>query len=128
MNLTPGKLWGLRRMADANGIFKMAAVDQRPPIKQPIAQHLGVDQAPWSEVARFKGMLIESLQCESTALLLDPHYAIPHSLDKLDPRKGLIVTLEDSLFTDTEAGRLSADIDDWSVEKSNAWGVMLSRY
>ena len=59
MTLTPGKLWGLRRMADARGIFKMTAVDQRPPIKGPIAAHLGVEQAPWDQVARFKGMLVE---------------------------------------------------------------------
>jgi len=42
MQLTPGKLWGLRRMADESGIFKMTAVDQRPPIKGPIAKYHGV--------------------------------------------------------------------------------------
>jgi tagatose 1,6-diphosphate aldolase len=119
---TPGKLWGLRRMADQKGIFKMTAVDQRPPIKQPIAKHLRVNQAPWSEVARFKNMLIETLQHQSTALLLDPHYAIPYSFNTLDPKKGLIVTLEDSLFYETEDGRLSSNIDDWSVEKIKRMG------
>ena len=49
MQLTPGKLWGLRRMADARGIFKMTAVDQRPPIKNPIAKVLAVSEAPWLE-------------------------------------------------------------------------------
>lgn len=122
MNLTPGKLWGLRRMADESGIFKMTAVDQRPPIKGPIAAHLGVDQAPWDQVARFKRMLIETLQAHSTAMLLDPHYAIPHGLDALSPTKGLIVTLEDSLFRDTADGRLSSDIDDWSVAKIKRMG------
>lgn len=122
MDLTPGKLWGLRRMADANGIFKMTAVDQRPPIKNPIAQHLGVDHAPWEQVARFKRMLVETLQDQSTAMLLDPHYAIPHAIDVLSPTKGLIVTLEDSLFSETEGGRLSSDIDDWSVEKIKRMG------
>ena len=117
MNLTPGKLWGLRRMSDANGIFKMTAVDQRPPIKGPIAAHLGVDQAPWDQVARFKGLLVETLQAQSSAMLLDPHYAIPHSVDTLSPQKGLIVTLENSLFAETPEGRVSSDIDDWSVAK-----------
>jgi len=117
MNLTPGKLWGLRRMADENGRFKMTAVDQRPPIKGPIAKHFGVDVAPWEEVARFKRLLIEELQGESTAMLLDPHYAIPHGIDVYEPTKGLIVTLEDSLFEETEGGRLSSEIDDWSVGK-----------
>lgn len=122
MDLTPGKLWGLRRMADANGVFKMTAVDQRPPIKDPIAAHLGVDQAPWDEVARFKGLLVETLQEQSTAMLLDPHYAIPYAIDRLSPTKGLVVTLEDSLFRETEGGRLSSDIDDWSVAKIKRMG------
>ncbi len=120
--LTPGKLWGLRRMADENGIFKMTAVDQRPPIKGPIAAHLGVDQAPWEQVARFKGLLVETLQAQSTAMLLDPHYAIPYAVDTLSPTKGLIVTLEDSLFIETSGGRLSSDIDDWSVAKIKRMG------
>jgi len=122
MDLTPGKLWGLRRMADANGVFKMTAVDQRPPIKNPIAAHLGVDEAPWDEVARFKGLLVETLQDQSTAMLLDPHYAIPHAIDRLSPTKGLIVTLEDSLFRETAGGRLSSNIDDWSVAKIKRMG------
>lgn len=123
MQLTPGKLWGMRRMADERGIFKMTAVDQRPPIKGPIAKHLGSDEAPWEEVAKFKGLLVETLQDKSTAMLLDPHYAIPHSIDTLSPQKGLIVTLEDSLFGEADGGRLSADIDDWSVAKIKAMGA-----
>lgn len=112
----------MRRMADSNGIFKMTAVDQRPPIKNPIAQHLGVESAPWEEVARFKTLLVETLQDQSTAMLLDPHYAIPHGIDRLSPTKGLIVTLEDSLFQETPGGRLSSNIDDWSVEKIKRMG------
>ncbi|MEL6503277.1 MAG: tagatose 1,6-diphosphate aldolase [Pseudomonadota bacterium] len=122
LSLTPGKLWGMRRMADENGLFKMTAVDQRPPIKNPIAAHLGVDQAPWEEVARFKALLVETLQAKSTAMLLDPHYAIPKAIDTLNPSKGLIVTLEDSLFEETEGGRLSSDIDNWSVAKIKRMG------
>jgi len=122
MQLTPGKLWGLRRMADESGIFKMTAVDQRPPIKGPIAKYHGVDQAPWDDVARFKGLLVETLQAQSTAMLLDPHYAVPYSTDMLSPTKGLIVTLEDSLFEETDEGRLSSSIDDWSVSKIKRMG------
>ena len=122
MKLTPGKLWGLRRMAGENGIFKMTAVDQRPPIKGPIAAHLGTDEAPWEEVSRFKGLLVETLRAKSTAMLLDPHYAIPFSIGSLSPTKGLIVTLEDSLFREDDQGRYSADIDDWSVAKIKRMG------
>ncbi len=121
-HLSTGKLWGMRRMADAAGRFKMTAVDQRPPIKNPIAAHYGVDQAPYDDVAQFKALLIETLQGESSAMLLDPHFAIPRGLRFLSPQKGLIVTLEDSLFEETDGGRLSSDIDDWSVAKIKRMG------
>lgn len=121
--LTAGKLWGLRRMADATGRFKMTAVDQRPPIKGPIAKHYGFAEAPYDDVAGFKALLIETLQGESSAMLLDPHYAVPRGIGLLSPQKGLIVTLEDSLFRETPEGRLSAEIDDWSVEKIKRMGA-----
>ncbi len=119
--LTPGKQLGFRRMSDGAGRFKMTAVDQRPPIKGPIAAHHGGD-APWEDVARVKTLLLEALQPSSTAMLLDPHYAIPHGWQVFDPTKGLIVTLEDSLFQDTGQGRYSAEIDDWSVGKIKRMG------
>ena len=122
MTVTAGKLWGLRRMADANGRFKMTAVDQRPPIKGPIAKHYGTRDAPYDDVARFKALLIETLQDQSSAMLLDPHYAIPRGVDLMSPHKGLIVTLEDSLFREVEGGRLSSEIDDWSVGKIKRMG------
>ena len=77
MQLSPGKLMGMKRLSDENGIFKMTAVDQRPPIKKPIEDFLKVREAPWNEVARFKKMLVENLQDKSSALLLDPPFALP---------------------------------------------------
>ena len=117
MTPSAGKYWGMRRMADANGRFKMTAVDQRPPIKNPIKAKRGTTEAPWEDVAGFKEMLIEELQAESSAMLLDPHYAYPRGVTKLHASRGLIVTLEDSIFRETPGGRLSSEIDDWSVEK-----------
>jgi len=117
MTISAGKYWGMRRMADASGRFKMTAVDQRPPIKNPIKAKRGTPEAPWEDVAGFKELLIRELQGESSAMLLDPHYAYPRGVTMLDARLGLILTLEDSLFGETAGGRLSAEIDDWSVEK-----------
>jgi tagatose 1,6-diphosphate aldolase len=107
----------MRRMADASGRFKMTAVDQRPPIKNPIREKRGLKEAPWEDVAQFKELLIKTLQGESSAMLLDPHFAFPRGVMMFSPAKGLILTLEDSLFTETGGGRLSGEIDDWSVEK-----------
>jgi tagatose 1,6-diphosphate aldolase len=122
MEMSPGKLWGMRRMADAHGRYKMTAVDQRPPIKNPIREERGTAEAPYEDVAGFKLMLIEELQNDSSAMLLDPHFALPGGMTLLSPAKGLIVTLEDSLFKETPGGRLSSDIDDWSVEKIKRCG------
>lgn len=122
MQLSAGKLWGMRRMADARGLFKMTAVDQRPPIKTPIARHYGSAEAPYDDVARFKALLIETLQGQSSAMLLDPHFAVPRGLQHLSPHKGLIVTLEDSRFEDDGLGRRSSQIDDWSIGKIKRMG------
>lgn len=122
MELSPGKLWGMRRMADEAGRFKMVAVDQRPPIKNPIREKRGTAEAPYEDVAGFKLMLVEELQRHATAMLLDPHFALPRGFTLLSPRIGLVVTLEDSLFRETEGGRLSAEIDDWSVAKIKRCG------
>jgi tagatose 1,6-diphosphate aldolase len=123
MILSPGKFLGMKRLSDQNGIFKMTAVDQRPPIKKPIADYLNLPEAPWKEVAKFKRMLIENLQSDSSALLLDPHYAIPFSMDSFDAKKGLVVTLEDSVFQETKQGRISSSIDNWTVAKIKRMGA-----
>jgi tagatose 1,6-diphosphate aldolase len=117
MTISAGKYWGMRRMADAAGRFKMTAVDQRPPIKNPIRAKRGTAEAPWEDVAGFKELLIRELQGESSAMLLDPHYAYPRGVTMLDARLGLVLTLEDSIFREVDGGRLSSEIDDWSVEK-----------
>jgi tagatose 1,6-diphosphate aldolase len=122
MQLTPGKLLGMRRLADEKGLFKMVAADQRPPITGPIAKQLGVAEAPWDEVAKFKAQIVTQLQGASSAILLDPYYGIPAAFDKLASDKGLIVTLEDSVFSESTAGRFSKDIDHWTVNKIKRLG------
>ena len=115
--MQPGKLWGMRRLADANGRFKMLAVDQRPPIKNLIAEKRGEDHASYSDVCEFKALLVEALAPHASAALLDPHFAYPAAVDLVSPGQGLLLTLEDSIFEETTTGRLSSEIDHWSVEK-----------
>lgn len=123
MTISAGKYRGLARLADRNGRFKMVAVDQRPPIEALIRTARGTPDAPWDDVAGFKRMLVEELQAEASALLLDPHYAYPACLKVLDTTKGLLLTLEDASFEETPGGRLSRDIDHWSVEKIKRAGA-----
>ena len=128
MQLSPGKLQGMKRLSDKNGIFKMTAVDQRPPIKKPIAEFLKTQEAPWVEVAKFKSLLIESLQDSSSALLLDPHFAIPSSMDILDSKKGLVVTLEDSIFLIHKGEEFQVALIIGLFQKLKEWVQMLLKY
>jgi tagatose 1,6-diphosphate aldolase len=123
MSLSPGKYWGLRRMADAEGRFKMLAIDQRPPIKNLVKQVRGVDEAPYEDVANVKRALATVLAPHASAVLLDPHVAYPQAIDLISPAQGVIVTLEDSLFDEDEAGRRSSEIADWSVAKIKRLGA-----
>jgi len=123
VELSAGKLWGLRRLADASGRFKMTAVDQRPPIEGLICERRGVETAPYEEVCTVKALLAEELANGSSALLVDPYYAYPAAAPALPPGKGLILTLEDSTFEEISEGRRSAEIRDWSVEKIKRTGA-----
>ncbi len=117
MELSAGKLWGLRRLADDAGRFKMVAVDQRPPVKNLIKDKREDGQAPYADVATVKSLLVEELHREASALLLDPHFAYPTAIQHVPASRGLLLTLEDSVFEDTPGGRRSSPIDDWSVGK-----------
>ncbi len=117
MELTAGKLWCYRRLADQNGIFKMTAVDQRPPIMNLVKDKTGVTEAGYKDVADVKTLLSKTLSPFSTAMLLDPIWAYPNAIEHVDPSQGLLLTLEAHDFIDTEKGRLSSEIVDWNVEK-----------
>ena len=121
--LSAGKFWGIRRLADAGGRFKMTAVDQRPPIKNYIKEQRKVDEASYQDVAAVKIILTRELAPFSSAMLLDPHIAYPQAVEYVSPAQGLIATLEDSIFEETPRGRLSAEIDNWSVEKIKRSGA-----
>jgi len=117
MEISAGKLWGLRRLADDRGRFKMTAIDQRPPIINLVKERRGVASAPFGDVVAVKRTLAEALAPLSSAVLIDPDYAYPHLIEGLSPRQGVIHTLEDHAFESTPAGRRSAEIPGWSVAR-----------
>jgi len=118
-----GKLWCLRRLADDAGRFKMLAVDQRPPIQRLVAAARGEAEARVADVAAVKRLLTEVLSPAASAVLMDPAGAYPHAIDVLSPRKGLLVTLEDSAFAETPGGRKSRAIPHWNVGKIKRLGA-----
>jgi len=123
MNLSSGKLLGLRRLADESGIFKIVAVDQRPPIQNFIKSTLGSDEASWEDVSEVKRVLAESLADESSAVLMDPLFAWPAAHYVIRRDHGLMLTLEHADFDETPRGRCSKVIPDWSVSKIKRAGA-----
>lgn len=123
MQLSTGKHWSLRRMADDNGFFKMASLDQIPPILEPIAAKCKSEDIIFDEVVKFKRLLIKKFQSHSSALLLDPQFAVPGCIDELNSSKGLFVSLEDPSYRTTEnLERLSHPANSWSVGKIKRLG------
>lgn len=123
MELSAGKYWALRRLSDERGFFRMTAVDQRPPIRNLVASRRGVKEASYEDVGDVKALLIQELGAHSSALLLDPGYAYPRAIQHVDPRKGLLVTLEQFEFEERPRGRLTRIYPAWSVGKIKRLGA-----
>ena len=123
VDLSGGKYWALRRLADERGFFRMTAVDQRPPIRKLVAERRGVKEPSYEDVGAVKALLIEELRDHSSALLLDPGYAYPYAIEAVDPRKGLLLTLEQFEFEERPQGRLTRLYPGWSVAKIKRLGA-----
>jgi tagatose 1,6-diphosphate aldolase len=76
MKNSPGKLWGLRRLADPAGYWKMVAIDQRTPIFGPIAEKRGVPDAPRQDIVAVKQLLARHLAPRSSAILYGPELGL----------------------------------------------------
>src|SRR5688572_16766047 len=121
---TIGKARGLARLADADGHFRMVALDQRPPMFDAIAQAKKItrDQVAYADVTAAKRLLVEALAPHCSSMLFDPNFAVPAAIDLLPARCGLIMTLEEHRVEETPGGRKSRVIDNWSVAKIRAMG------
>jgi tagatose 1,6-diphosphate aldolase len=121
---TIGKTRGLARLADADGHFRMVALDQRPPMFEAIAQARKIpkDQVVYADVTAAKRLLVQALAPHCSSMLFDPNFAVPAAIDLLPARCGLIMTLEEHRVEETAGGRKSRAIDNWSVGKIRAMG------
>lgn len=117
MKLSAGKYWGMRRLADGNGRWKMIAIDQRPPIMIPVAAKRGLADAPYEDVAQVKQVITRALAPHASAMLLDPNYAYPRCIGHVPARVGVCLSLEHHITDETAGGRLSNTIPGWSVAK-----------
>lgn len=117
--LTAGKFRGLTNLADRKGIFKMIAVDQRPPIFNALAAHgkRTPSEVRDDEVSNVKVLLTRVLAPEASAILIDPVWTHPYALSHIPGDVGLLSTLEGYDFDLIADERRSRAIEDWSVAK-----------
>ncbi|SDB59027.1 tagatose 1,6-diphosphate aldolase [Bauldia litoralis] len=123
MELSSGKLRGIRRLADSDGRFKMVAVDQRPPMLKALADKLGGRAPGYEDLGTAKAVLAEALLPLGSALLIDPDYGYPQAESVIAPDKGLLITLEDFNFSETADGRKTSLMRGWGVEKVKRLGA-----
>ena len=117
VNLSAGKMWGMRRLADTAGRWKMIAIDQRTPLMEPIAQKRGTTQASYDDIAAVKAAVTRHLSPHATAMLLDPNFAYPRCAGEMSPKVGLCLSLEHHITQETARGRLSTTVPFWSVRQ-----------
>ena len=115
MKISPGKLWGLRRLADDNGRFKMLAMDQTGPIVTPIKEKRGLDHAPQADVASVKASLARQLARHASAVLLDPPFGYAAAINDIPARTGLVIGSEWAVWEVTETGRKSRNVPGWDA-------------
>ena len=102
VNLTPGKLMGLRAITDDKGRFKVFALDQSNSFKKALralAEKLGKPAEPtYEQIRDCKIEMVKALSPLSSAVLLDVNYGARQALNALAYPKsvGLIVRSEAS--------------------------------
>src|SRR5713101_7041687 len=115
MKLTPGKLTGLKAVADKRGVIAAAAMDQRGSLQKALAKEKGGDVSG-AMIEEFKALVAEVLTPHASAILLDPEYGIGPS-KKRSKNAGLLMAYEKTGYDKTGPGRLPDLLDDWSVRR-----------
>ena len=124
MNLTPGKINGMKALADRGGVIAAAAMDQRGSLKKAIAKEKGIpsDQITFEMMAEFKSAVSRILTPYASAILLDPEYGLPAAKQRAKG-KGVLLAYEQSGYDNTRPGRIPDLLLDWTVRKLKEAGA-----
>ena len=121
MRITPGKLAGLKAVADDRGVIAAAAMDQRGSLQKALAKEKGREIAD-RDMEEFKILVTEVLTRHASAILLDPEWGIPASRRR-DKKAGLLLAYEKTGYDKTGPGRLPDLLDEWSVRRLKEAGA-----
>ncbi len=120
MQITPGKLAGLKAVSNARGVIAAAAMDQRGSLQKSLAKERG-GVVNSDDLAEFKSLVTEVLTRHASAILLDPEFGLPAS--RLRNDAGLLLAYEKTGYDAATPGRLPDLLDVWSVRRLKEAGA-----
>lgn len=121
VNLTSGKLAGMKAVSDARGVIAAAAMDQRGSLQKAIAKERGGEVTD-RDMEEFKIIVTEVLTPHASAILLDPEWGLPASKRRAKDA-GLLLAYEKTGYDKTGPGRLPDLLDHWSVRRLKEAGA-----
>jgi len=121
VKLTPGKLAGMKAVADARGVIAAAAMDQRGSLRKALAKEKGGEISD-AMMEEFKALVTEVLTRHASAILLDPEWGLAPS-KKRAKDAGLLLAYEKTGYDANTAGRLPDLLDVWSVRRLKEAGA-----
>ena len=121
INLTPGKIAGLKAMSDQRGVIAAAAMDQRGLLKKMLAKALGGAEPPLEMMQDFKRIVAGTLTKHASSILLDVEYGLPASTNING--KGLLLAYEKSGYDTTGPEKLPSLTEGWSVMRLKEAGA-----
>src|SRR5882757_3521876 len=121
MQLTPGKLAGMKAVSDKRGVIAAAAMDQRGSLRKALAKEKGSDVSD-KEIEEFKSIVTEVLTEHASAILLDPEWGLPASKRRKN-NAGLLLAYEKTGYDNTRPGRIPDLLDNWSARRLKEAGA-----
>ena len=128
IEISAGKLRGLKMLSDSDGRFRMMAVDQRGSLVRKLAGFLNKDasEITYRDLATVKASITKVLSPYSTATLMDPVYGYPYSIAHIPKDIGFLLSFEETGYekaSGNERERESRSIEGWSVKKAKRAGA-----
>ena len=121
MKLSPGKLAGMKRVADKRGVIAAAAMDQRGSLQKSLAKERG-SEITTAMMEEFKVVVSEVLTQHASAILLDPEWGLPAARAR-SKTSGLLLAYEKTGYDANTPGRLPDLLDNWSVRRLKEVGA-----
>ena len=120
IQLSPGKLAGLKAVSNPRGVISAAAMDQRGSLQKSLGAARGA-AADAHDLEVFKTLVTSVLTRYASAILLDPEYGLPAAANRNDA--GLLLAYEKTGYDSATPGRLPDLLDLWSVKRLKAAGA-----